>query len=216
MDLPLFPLNLVLFPGAELPLHIFEPRYRLMIGECIDEARPFGVVLIRDGAEVGGAAEPYRVGTTARITDVERLEDGRMNITSVGEDRFRILDTSTERPYLTGTVERLDEYDGDTPAAAGAADEVRALYLRLVRLVLAPSGQWQREADLPDDAGRLADQVAAHIETTTAIRQRLLEELSVPRRLAIEAELLRGAAERMEQRVEAALRGRYLRPTALN
>lgn len=216
MDLPLFPLNLVLFPNAELPLHIFEPRYRQMIGECIEERRPFGVVLIREGGEVGGGAEPYKMGTTARIRDVERVEDGRMNIVAVGEDRFRILDTSSERPYLTGSVDLLDEYDGETPAADVAADEVRALYLRLMRAALALSGQWVRGAELPAVPGRLADHVASRVDVELATRQQLLEELSVPRRLTRLTGLLGEAAERMEARAAAAQRGRLLRPGALN
>src|SRR5262245_26690023 len=109
MDLPLFPLNAVLFPGAKLPLHIFEPRYRMMIGECIDNEQPFGVVLIREGPEVGGGARPYDVGVTARITEVERLEDGRFNIVCIGQDRFRIHQTSSERAYLLGDVELLTD-----------------------------------------------------------------------------------------------------------
>jgi len=104
-ELPLFPLRTVLFPGQTLPLHIFEPRYRQMIADCLQTDRIFGVVLIRKGLEVGGPAKPYEVGTTARIQDVERLSDGRMNIVTVGHERFRIQDYSTEdRPYLVGRV----------------------------------------------------------------------------------------------------------------
>jgi len=77
MQLDLFPLHTVLFPHMRLPLHIFEPRYRVMIRACIDEERPFGVALIRSGEEVGGPAEPHGVGTTARITSHETLPDGR-------------------------------------------------------------------------------------------------------------------------------------------
>ncbi|MBF6600779.1 MAG: LON peptidase substrate-binding domain-containing protein [Dehalococcoidia bacterium] len=75
MDLRLFPLQTVLFPGMRLPLHIFEERYKIMVRECIDEDAPFGVVLIRSGAEVGGGAIPHDVGTTARIIQVEYLDE---------------------------------------------------------------------------------------------------------------------------------------------
>ena len=77
MELPIFPLNTVLFPGARLPLHIFEERYKAMINACIDERRPFGVCLIRSGSEPGAPAEPFNVGTTAHIRQVQRLEDGK-------------------------------------------------------------------------------------------------------------------------------------------
>ena len=105
--LPLFPLRTVLFPGMALPLHIFEERYRLMIGRCMEERSPFGVVLIRSGEEVGAAAEPHDIGTTARIASVQRLEDGRMNLVALGEQRFRILQLDNSGPYLAGDVEYL-------------------------------------------------------------------------------------------------------------
>ena len=76
MEMPLFPLNVVLFPGMALPLHIFEPRYREMINRCLDENLAFGVVLIKEGPEVGGDALPRRVGTAARIVKVDRQPDG--------------------------------------------------------------------------------------------------------------------------------------------
>src|SRR5579883_108632 len=98
--LPLFPLSEVLFPGMLLPLHIFEPRYRLMIRRCISEKLPFGVVLITRGQEVGSGAEFFQVGTTARITRVQKEDDGRLYIASIGEQRFRILQTFDDQPYL--------------------------------------------------------------------------------------------------------------------
>ena len=76
-ELRLFPLNMVLFPGGSLPLRIFEERYKLMIGECLKGSLPFGVVLIKEGIEVGGLASPHQVGTTARITKAERSDQGR-------------------------------------------------------------------------------------------------------------------------------------------
>ena len=104
-ELPLFPLHTVLFPGMVLPLHIFEPRYRQMIGECIKSGEPFGVVLIQEGVEAGGSAIPYEVGTSAYITQVEELADGRMNIFSIGYQRFRVHELRDSKPYLVGLVE---------------------------------------------------------------------------------------------------------------
>ena len=124
MKLPLFPLRTVLFPGMLLPLHIFEPRYREMINLCVRTDQPFGVVLIRSGVEVGGEAEPHPVGTYARISRVERLPDGRMNIETVGQDRFRILSLSREATYLTGTVEHYPLLEQEAPLARKS---VRAL-----------------------------------------------------------------------------------------
>ncbi len=121
MKLPLFPLRTVLFPGMMLPLHIFEPRYRQMINLCVERGQPFGVALIRSGVEVGGPAEPHSIGTLARITRVERLPDGRMNIETIGQERFRILALHDDESYLTGTVESYPLAGGETPQARQAA-----------------------------------------------------------------------------------------------
>ena len=88
--LPLCPLNLVLFPGMDLPLHIFEERYKDMIRECINNDSPFGVVLIKEGLEVGEPAEPERIGTSTRILRSEVLDQGRLNIMTKGDRRFEI------------------------------------------------------------------------------------------------------------------------------
>ncbi len=106
-ELPLFPLNTVLFPGTPLRLHIFEERYKRMINQCVDEQEPFGVVLIRHGAEaLGPLPEPFWVGTLANIIQVQRLPDGRMNIVAVGKSRFRIISLEPDlQPYLVGYIE---------------------------------------------------------------------------------------------------------------
>jgi Lon protease-like protein len=105
-ELALFPLFTVLFPGMPLHLHIFEPRYRLMIQRCLEANQPFGVVLIRKGEEaMGPLAEPYITGCTARIARTERLKDGSINLTVLGEERFRILELQYKEPYLLGKVE---------------------------------------------------------------------------------------------------------------
>jgi Lon protease-like protein len=91
VELSLFPLNTVLFPDGLLPLRIFETRYVDMVGRCMREGNPFGVVPIRSGAEVGGVAEAAELGTTARIVDFSRLPDGLLGITCKGERKFRVL-----------------------------------------------------------------------------------------------------------------------------
>jgi len=216
MFLPLFPLNSVLFPGEELPLHIFEPRYRQMINTCREQERPFGVVLIRSGSEVGGTAEPHRVGTTARITSVEPQPDGRMNILTRGERRFRIRSTSDERPYLSGEVELLDDYDGDSGEAHAAATEVRALYLRFFQITLALRGEWARRVATPRAPGQLADTLAARLPADMEVKQLLLEDLSVPHRLSAVAVILDAGVTALEPRAEVAKRMRYGAFAALN
>jgi Lon protease-like protein len=134
--LPLFPLNTVLFPGMPLPLHIFEERYKQMIQLCMDEDELFGVVLIQHGSEaLGPLAQPHTVGCTARIVDVETLAEGRMNITTIGEQRFRILSLDYDSPYLIGEVEfypmESELPDRLTPAASRLAPKVKQ-YMRLL------------------------------------------------------------------------------------
>ncbi len=105
-----------------LPLHIFEPRYRKMINGCLEDSSPFGVVLIRAGAEVGGPAAPYVVGTLARISRAERLPDGRLNIEAVGEERFRIRElTRAGDNSLCGTVETFPLTVSDDRSVSSAA-----------------------------------------------------------------------------------------------
>ncbi len=105
-ELPIFPLNTVLFPGMPLPLHIFEARYKEMIGKCLEDDRLFGVAVIKHGSEaLGPLAEPYLIGCTAKIVDYQPLQDGRMQISCVGEQRFRIQNLMDDLPYLVGEVE---------------------------------------------------------------------------------------------------------------
>jgi len=103
--LPLFPLGSVLFPGMLLPLHIFEPRYRLLVKRSIESDEPFGIVLIKSGPEVGGPAEPHRIGTTAKIMGSTPLPGGRSFIIARGDRRFEIGSIDAERePYLVAQV----------------------------------------------------------------------------------------------------------------
>jgi Lon protease-like protein len=209
MELPLFPLNTVLFPGALLPLHIFEPRYRTMVGECIEQERPFGVVLIERGSEVGDGAVPHSVGVTAQITGVDRLDDGRLNIVCVGQDRFRILDTSSARPYLTGDVEILQGVDTRSVEADAAAAHVRERYLEFFNLTLALRGEWSRRVATVQEPDRLADSLASRLPVGNDTKQALLEELSVPRRLDGVAAVLDAAIEVLTPRVAASRAERY-------
>ena len=114
-QLPLFPLNTVLFPGMILPLHIFETRYKRMINQCLEGDRLFGVVLIRNGSEaLGPLAEPYFIGCTARIIDSQALEEGRLQLTTLGERRFRVQRLMENQSYLVGEVQYHPHYK-DTP-----------------------------------------------------------------------------------------------------
>ena len=182
--IPLFPLNTVLFPKQALPLHIFEERYKLMIGRCIDETAPFGVVLIKSGEETAGDADPYDVGTTARVARVQRLPDGRMNLINLGRRRFRILELDRTEAVLEGEVEYLKNTGGAGEEVEGAAERVAALFGEQFRLVMAISSQWTREVNIPGAPADLADFVASQLDAPNEAKQELLETLSVPARLA--------------------------------
>ncbi len=207
--LPLFPLGSVLFPGGTLPLHIFEERYRLMIGECLTEERPFGVVLIRRGVEVGGSAEPYMVGTTARIKRAERHPDGRMDIVTVGAERFKAVTLEYSRPYPSADV----VYSPRAEGAAGACDTamalVRALFSEQFRLTLALGNQWSSGIDLPLQPVALADFVAGRLDADEHVKQKLLEIDAVQDCLETEAAMLADNVRRLVGRVKAAQRSRY-------
>ena len=113
LGIPLFPLHTVLFPGGPFPLRVFEPRYLQMIGDCLKSDSCFGVCLISDGREVGEAATPHEIGTTARIVDWHQRHDGLLGITALGERRFRVLGREVQRNQLTiAKVEMLPE-DGE-------------------------------------------------------------------------------------------------------
>lgn len=209
MELPLFPLNSVLFPGATLPLHIFEERYKKMVNLCLESNSPFGVLLIRSGSEVDEAADPFEIGTTARIVRVQHLDAGRMNLICLGEQRFRLSRQVSETPYLVAEVEPLQSIDGEGQEAKDVADTVAALFAEYHRLYLAVSNQWTRQIGMPGAPSELADFVASRMAVDPWTKQRLLEELSVRRRLEMEMETLSDAIREMTPRVDAARARRW-------
>ena len=129
-EIPLFPLNVVLFPGGVLPLHIFEERYRAMMKFCIRHESPFGIVMIKEGEEGGEATIPHKIGTAVDLLEVDRFPDGRMNIMTSGQYRFEILEEiSEEEPYLVARVRVLDTVDAEPdPTLESIAKETHALY----------------------------------------------------------------------------------------
>lgn len=195
--MPLCPLNTVLFPQMVLPLHIFEPRYRLMIQECLDQEIEFGVALIESGVEVGGPAQPHQIGTAARIDQASRLEDGRMHIATVGTNRFRVIETYTDRPYLTGLVEVLPEVEGNAERCQELSGRVRQLfgdYWRLVRMLSnRPIGAG--DLDLPEDPKDLSYFVASALAIGKVEKQAMLEAASVEERLQMQVRLIRRECE---------------------
>lgn len=205
MDLRLFPLQNVLFPGMRMPMHIFEERYRVMIRECIEEDAPFGVLLIKEGQEVGANAVPFDIGTTARILQVEYLDDGRMNIFTIGQKRFRVIDYNTTQPYLRGEVTFVEQYE-PSDEAQRLLREARRGFDEYLRLYLSLADQWTRGVSLPEDPGEAADYIAARMDLPVQVKQELLEELLPDARLRRELEMIAQALPDMRTRVAAKLR----------
>ena len=205
MDLRLFPLQTVLFPGMRMPLHIFEERYRIMIRECIEEGAPFGVMLIKSGEEVGGVAEPHEVGTTARIMQVEYLDDGRMNIFTIGERRFRLVTLNTTQPYLRGEVALVDQ-QAATDGAQDLLPKAQLLFDEYLKTYLALADQWTRGVYLPKDAADAGDYIAARLDIAAGVKQELLEQLSPKERIERELSIISEELPDMRARLAAHLR----------
>lgn len=150
MELPLFPLNTVLCPGIALPLHVFEDRYRALARHCIDTTSPFGIVLIREGREVGtGAISFTGIGTIAEIRDAGRYDDGRFDLLVVGTRRFEIRRVlSGRRPYLVADVDVLDETVGDPSLAEQLAMRATRRFVSYLELLQPRSGETTEELDV--------------------------------------------------------------------
>ena len=179
-ELALFPLDTVLFPGGPLRLRLFEPRYLDMVGRCLKESRPFGVVLILEGEEGGAAPSVAASGTSARIVDFNTLPDGLLGIDCLGELRFRILSRRQQADGLNlGEVEFLPE---DAPSALPA--ELTHLG-ELLRELLPQLGERYAHASAHyEDAGWVGNRWAEILPLSTAERQQLLELTDPLARLA--------------------------------
>lgn len=188
--LRLFPLNSVLFPGAVLNLHVFEPRYKQMIAECVKSGESFGVALIAEGAEAGDPnVTPHTIGSIAEIIDVQELPFGRYLISTIGRERFRIRAVVSREPYLTVDAEMLDE-DVTTDAEITALSErVRDLFAQYVAMSIEFSGQ-ATSIELPGDAQGTAYLVGDSLQVSESIKQRLLELADTRARLRSEHDFL--------------------------
>lgn len=190
VDVPLFPLRTVLFPGMTLALNVFEERYKIMIGECLEREQAFGVVLIRRGVEVGGEAVPYAVGTLARIVDHETLGEGGFRLLTRGGRRFQIISTRTRAGFLTGRVELLDEEELDRQVIAERQASVGGRFSRFVAEFASLTGANVGELDLPGDPTTFSYYVATNMPLDAWEKQRLLEATSTDVRLFEERRII--------------------------
>ena len=193
--LPLFPLEMVLLPEEPLPLHIFEDRYRTMLGECLQAKaagsgqQEFGVVLLK-GQAVSS------VGCTARIVNVTRqYEDGRMDILTVGKRRFEILLTNEERPYLRGAVDYFEDEGPDAPSDAAAELAIERFREAMRKL----RGAAEMPVHLPRPYRHLSFRLAAALPLDLEFKQRLLTLRNEPERLMLVQRALEILMNQLEQ-----------------
>jgi Lon protease-like protein len=197
LELPIFELPVVILPGELLPLHIFEERYKRMIGHCLEAAEPFGIVFRDDE----GTA--HRIGCTARVTEVlEQFDDGRMNVVVTGEQPFRVLERFEEPGYPAGEVEPIDvddEVDDEDPEAS---DMARQAFAELVKRVSGEPPD-ELELDAEDSYG-----IAARVELPVETKQALLEQRSEPERMRMLGNALRALVTAVARSREIAERAR--------
>ena len=199
-ELPLFPLPIVLFPGTPQPLHVFEPRYRQLLADCLDGDRRFGLSVVHPENGGGEAPQPGEVGCSTIIRSHNLLPDGRSNILVVGEQRYvfkRLLER--DRLYLVGRVEFFhdcESHDSDLPSVAA---RVRKLFTQLVN-VSQELGTPSDPLGLPDDPELLSYHVAAALEIDLAAKENLLRLTSTKIRLEQLRDLLKPAIVRAARR----------------
>lgn len=183
--LPLFPLEVVLLPGTPLPLHIFEPRYKEMIGECLANDAPFGVVrAVEEGiADVGCTAEI--------ITVTKEYSDGRLDLIAEGRKRFEVLEVNRERPFLRAEVLMVP----DEPGAAEQEEKVKAIQLHLEILSLAGAVQDLSAAD----QNQLSFYLAGSLPLDLDFKQKLLGMRSEVQRIQEVAAYLEGILPKLRR-----------------
>ncbi len=173
--MPMFPLGSVLFPGAVLPLQVFEERYLTMLDDIAATDNRFGVVLISRGRDTGGDDERHNIGTVAEIVRKGVAEDGRVLITAVGRDRFRVVDWAEDRPYPAAEIQSIDDIPPSTgfdKALAGAS----AARNRLMALAIEMGADGQQlQLELPEDPVRAVWALCAAAPIGSFDRQQLLE-----------------------------------------
>ena len=184
--IPLFPLSTVLFPGGTIPLQIFEDRYHSMVQDCLDTDSKFGVVLIKEGQEVGGNAVPHQVGTLAKITKIRKLPQNRLYLTAVGETRFNIIELIQDKAYLEGLV----EIHNPSPAEnieEQSLKKAQTAASRHLEAIVSMNGGWVKKAQtpLPTDPDQLSFFLAQLIQGSNKVRQTILEEASIEKRIEI-------------------------------
>ncbi len=181
MEIPLFPLNTVLFPGWPMPLHIFEPRYLEMVRYCTEEASPFGVLLIKQGrAEQDTAVIPHTVGCMVSITQTEKLEDGRLLIMTIAQERFRVLSLIRRKPYLVGDIEKMAYLPEKSAPLQTAVNDLHPLVLSYLTTLTSLANNMDFDpTQIPTEPEALGHMAASLLQVSLETKQSLLEARKV-------------------------------------
>ena len=182
-NLPLFPLHTVLFPGSTIPLNVFEDRYKTMINDCRATDDMFGVVLIKEGEEVGGPSIPHEVGTVAKITNMREISGGRIYLSALGTERFKIREILQDTPYLNATVE-VGELDDDPYIPEIELESTKEAASTHVKHLLSISGGWVDSTRTPSHPVELSYFLAQLLQIDMAKKQDILGNDSCRERLA--------------------------------
>ena len=207
--MPLFPLNTVLFPGASLPLQIFEERYKRLLQDCLDSDERFGIVLIKSGDEVGQPAIPHPIGTVAHITQVNEMRGDRFLIAVTGERRFKINTITRHRPYITADVSVLPDFDSED--ARPESESILRQLNEYLSLITGLQGGWTSEVRTSRDPAALSYFIAETLLIDLSEKQQLLEKPSTVSRLEAEADVLRRDIDQLRERVAIELRAKFSR-----
>jgi Lon protease-like protein len=197
----MFPLGTVLFPHALLPLHVFEPRYRLMMRHVLDGDHEFGVVLIERGSEVGGGDTRFDVATVARVVQAAELPDGRYALATVGMRRVRVARWLDDDPYPRAEVVALDDPPAG-PGDAGARDRVVDALARVTELARRIDPRIEQVPELDADPLRASYEAAALAPIGPLDAQRLLAATDARTRLGLLADLLGERAVDLRARLD--------------
>ncbi|MBI2171641.1 MAG: LON peptidase substrate-binding domain-containing protein [Chloroflexi bacterium] len=188
--LPIFPLQVVLFPFSLLPLQVFEERYKQMLHDCLLADSRFGVALIKEGAEVGEPAVPHGTGTIARIRRVTPMDEGRLGVLAMGERRFEIQEIVQWKPYEKARIRVIEEEAGDPPPTQQEIEAVREKAGPFLRSILGLRGGWTRTVVAPSGPIDLSFFIASVIRSDATVRQRILEAPTAKKRLAMLGSIL--------------------------
>ena len=203
-EIPIFPLNVVLFPGMQLPLHVFEPRYRQMLKNVETTKNMLGVSLFNPSASFDDKPAVGGIGCVAEVREIQMLEDGRSNIMTSGVIRYRMSDyVEADEPYLVAEVEFFEDFEEDETALNPLADEVFALFSRIALAAHKLSGSRGAFPEIARaEPQTLSFLVTAAFNIETDLKYRMLETRSTIERLTRMREILNQTVGKMEENAE--------------